>query len=448
MRITELAKYDFPEPLISSWLSQGIEKLLPIQEQAIKRHDLFNGKSLIVSAPTSSGKTFIGEMAAVYQGLKRRKTVYLVPLKALAEQKYEQFTTLYEPYGIRVAVSTRDRKEFDEALNRGDFEIAIIVYEKFFQLLNTTPKFLKDIGLVVVDELQLISDPSRGSSVELILTKLKMLSGSFQLIGLTAVLGNNRQVNEWLDIDLLHYDRRPVELRIGYLWNGVFHYRTYSSHDAGEEQLLSKLTGDAEAILEAVVTTLAQKGEQSLIFVSDKESARKLAKHLAENAGLTASEDALTELEELEATSSNEELAEVLAHGIAFHHADLTAEERSLVERHFRGEQIKVLVSTTTLAMGVNLPTRNVFIELSKWQTEPGDLRPALVYYISLFSKIAVHQFIIVCILPVLFIHKEGNKYSISRTMPFNNFRQKPEVREQRRFVRIEETKIMKINKR
>ena len=227
-RITDLAKYEFPEALLAAWQSQGIDKLLPIQEQAIRRHGLFNGKSFIVSAPTSSGKTFIGELAAVHQGLNGHKTAYLVPLKALAEEKFEYFQRLYEPYGIRIAVSTRDRKEFDDALNNGDFEIAIVVYEKFFQLLNSTPKFLSHIGLVVVDEIQLLADPSRGSTVELILTKLKMLQGRFQLIGMTAVLGNNRQVNEWLEVDLLHYDQRPVELRRGYLWDGEFHYWTYS----------------------------------------------------------------------------------------------------------------------------------------------------------------------------------------------------------------------------
>ncbi len=381
MRITDLAKYEFPDPLIDSWKAQGIEKLLPIQEQAIKRYGLFVGSSFIVSAPTSSGKTFVGELAAVHQGLTSRKTVYLVPLKALAEEKYEYFRKLYEPYGIRIAVSTRDRKEFDDAINNGDFEIAIVVYEKFFQLLNSTPKFLSHIGLVVVDELQLLADPSRGSTVELILTKLKMLQGKFQLIGMTAVLGNNRRINEWLDVDLLHYDRRPVELRMGYLWEGVFHYQTYNSQESGEEQLLSYSSENASEIFEAVVSKFAQQDEQSLIFVKDKETTRALSRCLAEHLDLPPADDALEGLSDLESTISNEDLTRVLARGVAFHNADLTPEERALVERHFRKESIKVLVSTTTLAMGVNLPTRNVFIELAKWHTIPGEPRP---YTISL----------------------------------------------------------------
>ena len=121
MNIATLSCYGFSDDMIAAWQSQGTLNLLPIQEQAIKRHRLFEGSNLIVSAPTSSGKTFIGELAAVYQGLHNKKTAYLVPLKALAEEKFESFRRLYEPYGIRVVVSTRDRREFDEDLDGGDF---------------------------------------------------------------------------------------------------------------------------------------------------------------------------------------------------------------------------------------------------------------------------------------------------------------------------------------
>ena len=86
------------------------------------------------------------------------------------------------PEGIRIVISTRDRKEFDEDLTHGHFEIAIIVYEKFLQLLNALRDFLGQVGLVVVDELQMLSDSSRGATVELILTRLRMLKGGFQLL--------------------------------------------------------------------------------------------------------------------------------------------------------------------------------------------------------------------------------------------------------------------------
>jgi len=111
----------------------------------------------------------------------------------------------------------------------------------------------------------------------------------------------------------------------------------------------------------------------------DKAKTRTTARHIGDNIDLPPAEEALEELSHLEATISNEELAQVLSAGVAFHHADLTIEERLLVERHFRKGNIRILVSTTTLAMGVNLPTRNVFIELRKWHSQPGEVRPSLI---------------------------------------------------------------------
>ena len=379
MHIKDLARWDIPDDLIDAWRKDGIENLLPIQEQAIKRHRLFDSGNLIVSAPTSSGKTFIGEMAAVYQGLKGKRAVYLVPLKALAEEKFQRFTKLYEQYDLKIVISTRDHKEFDKDLDEGDFEIAIIVYEKFFTLLNSSAKFLDQIGLIVIDELQLLSDPSRGSNLELILTKLKMLKNRFQLIGLSAVLGKDSEVDKWLDIDLLQYSRRPVELRTGYLYDGVFQYQTYNSLESGEEVLLPESPTEKLDIVIGAVSRLAKSGEQSLLFLMDKASTRQVAKIIAEKADLPPAEEALEELSHLETTISNEELAQVLSSGVAFHNADLTIEERLLIERHFRKRNIRVLVSTTTLAMGVNLPTRNVFIELRKWHSEPGERQPVRV---------------------------------------------------------------------
>jgi len=373
MQITQLSRYDFPEDMIANWRKLGIQTLQPIQVQAIQKHKLFDGNSMIVSAPTSSGKTFIGELAAVYQAINKKKTAFLVPLKAIAEEKFQTFRQMYSSSGIKVVISTRDHKEYDSDIENGKFDIAIIVYEKFFQLLNCNKTFLNKLGLVVVDELQMLADISRGPTLEMILTHLRMQREQlgFQLVGLSAVLGNHRLVNEWLDIDLLHYERRPVELRIGYLYQGVFHYRTMNSPGTGDETILKRPPEDRAEVLYAAVTKFSEDGEQSLLFLKDKNSVRGVAKALIQWINAPSATDAIAELETLEETHSRDELMELLQHGIALHHADLTIEERELVERHYRNRSILVLVSTSTLAMGVNLPTRNVFIELQQWRYDP-----------------------------------------------------------------------------
>ena len=78
MKMTDLLRYDIPSEIIELWREGESDRLLPVQEEAIKRHDLFGEENLLIQAPTSSGKTFIGEMAALQTALRRKKVVYLV----------------------------------------------------------------------------------------------------------------------------------------------------------------------------------------------------------------------------------------------------------------------------------------------------------------------------------------------------------------------------------
>ena len=162
MKMTELLRHDVPPEIIRLWQERESETLLPLQEMAIRRHGLFKGGNLLIQAPTSSGKTFIGEMAAIRTALRRKKVVYLVPLKALAEEKFDDFHRKYAAYGLEVIISTRDRREFDRQLECGNFSIAVVVYEKLAQLLVRRPERIEEIELIIADELELLSDPDRG----------------------------------------------------------------------------------------------------------------------------------------------------------------------------------------------------------------------------------------------------------------------------------------------
>ncbi|MFQ6032558.1 MAG: DEAD/DEAH box helicase, partial [Candidatus Zixiibacteriota bacterium] len=134
MKVEKLLRYGIPESVIQSWKKNLGEELLPLQTQAVTKHNLLNGESLIICAPTSSGKTFCGEMAAVANLYKRKKVIYLVPLKAIAEEKNSDFVEKYLELGIKVVISTKDRQEHDRKIAKGDFDLAIMIYEKFNQL--------------------------------------------------------------------------------------------------------------------------------------------------------------------------------------------------------------------------------------------------------------------------------------------------------------------------
>lgn len=366
MNMTGLLRYDLPPEIIRLWEKRESEALLPLQEMVIKQHDLFGKDNLLVQAPTTSGKTFCGEMAAVQTALRRKKVVYLVPLKALAEEKWTDFREKYEPYGMRVIISTRDRREFDADLESGNFSIAVVVYEKLAQLLVRRPERLREIELVIADELEIMSDPERGGLVEVLLTRI--LQEDIRLIALSAVIGHAAKLAQWMSGGLVQYERRPVDLRYGVLHEGVFRYRTYNDFAESEEELIDVPSESPWEILAENLVSLAQRGESCIIFVKDKYASRRGAELLAQSADLPAADKALEALRAQETTHSRESLLELLAHGVAFHNADLAPEERRIVEQAFRDGDLRVLVSTSTLAVGMNLPAQNVFITAEKWQ--------------------------------------------------------------------------------
>ena len=369
-RIRDLRKYELPDSLLEIWEQQQGEFLLPVQEVAVQRYGLFDGRSLVISSPTSSGKTFVGEMAAMRAAFAGKRVLYLTPLRALAEEKYETFRARYGTYGVKVVVATRDRREFDQDIEHGDFHLAVLVYEKLAQLLVRHPHLLRTVALVVVDELQMLGDPERGSGLELTLTKLLSSEPRPQLLGLSAVLREADQVADWLDADLLLQDERPVELYRGVVLGEHFRYRTYNTGEEGEEQLAQIESDDPREVLFAHVKHFAQQDEQVLIFLKGKRDTVQCALELAEEAELPPASEALAALEPLEETSLKTQLRDALIGGVAFHHADLTSAERAIVEAAYRNSEVRVIACTTTLAFGVNLPASTVFIEAVKWDTD------------------------------------------------------------------------------
>ncbi|MFP4192003.1 MAG: DEAD/DEAH box helicase [Candidatus Hydrogenedentota bacterium] len=366
MKMSELVRYGIPPEILQLWEEGESDRLLPLQEAAVKEHGLFGEGNLLFQAPTSSGKTFIGEMAALQTALRRKKVVYLVPLKALAGEKYRLLREKYAPYGVKVIVSSRDHREYDGAFEAGDFSIAVVVYEKLAQLLVRRPERLHEIELVIADELEILSDPDRGAAAELLLTRV--LEAGARVIGLSAVLGGADRLAEWMDARLAAHDRRPVELRYGVIHEGVFRYRTYNALGEAEEPAAD---AQADSVWELVTQNLlafVERGESCLVFVKARRESRLGAERLAERLDEPAAAEAIEALRGLESTHSRECLLNTLNSGVAFHNADLAPEERHVVEEAFRRGEVKALVSTSTLAQGLNLPARNVFLSTDKWR--------------------------------------------------------------------------------
>ncbi len=114
MKIKDLKNYGIPSYILNIWKKQPSPYLLPLQEEAIKKYGILNGNdNLLIIAPTSSGKSFIGEMAAISRVIHHKKIIYLVPLRSPAEEKYRHFQNLYNSHGSETVISTRNHREED-----------------------------------------------------------------------------------------------------------------------------------------------------------------------------------------------------------------------------------------------------------------------------------------------------------------------------------------------
>ena len=369
MNIEILEKHGIPGQVIKRWKSSGMKYLLPIQAECVNGYGILDGKSVVINGPGTSGKTFCGEMAAIRNAVLGRKSVFLVPLKAIAEEKYRLFKSRYSPLGIRVAMATRDH--IDRNISRGEYDILISVYEKFNSLTATDISLLRNTGCFILDEFQMISNDERGLVLELLIAKIRAFNPRSQLVVLMGEGSFPRDVSEWLKIPCIEENRRPVDLRLGILHRGTFHFRGFNDLREGEEFWLERRESGYEGPFNdqavAAMEALIGKGEQVIVFCSSKNGCVKLAEHLAENLNLPGAAECLKNIDEIPPSIQNERLARSLYGGVAFHHAELDSDQRALVEDGFRSGEIRALVSTTTLAWGVNLPAKNVFIEMMKY---------------------------------------------------------------------------------
>ncbi len=365
--------------LITEWEESLGEELLEVQAEAV-RAGVCRGANLVVSSPAGSGKTFVGELAAAAAVLRGEQTVYLVPTRALAEEKYEEFATRYEPLGVRVVVSTRERREHDGRVAAGDFDLLVAVNEKARALLVRRPEMWRRVGLVVVDEVQMLSDRARGPCLELILTGLRLGTERTQIVALSASLEGADELAAWLGAELVRVERRPVELRQGVFCGGRFRYVECNNGGEGYEELgeEAEYQGlDWAGTVVKLVEGFRAEGEQTLVFVRDRRGAERLALAIAENGG-ERSQRGSDVLAAQEPTLTTEALAEALEMGAAFHHAGLPREARVAVEQAFARGDVEVLVSTSTLALGVNLPARNVIVDAVRWDTDSDEGRPVI----------------------------------------------------------------------
>jgi helicase len=366
------SQFGLSKLLIETLEKAGIKQFYPFQISALNK-GILKRKNLVLSLPTASGKTLIAEICMVKSILKNKGgclCLYIVPLKALANEKYEDFKTKYEPLGINVGIATSD---FDVPSGYlAKYNILIATSEKVDSLLRFRAKWLvKLLRIVVLDEIHFIDDTNRGPTLEILIARLRQFNKNIQIFALSATIRNAKEIADWLDADLVYSDWRPVPLK-----EGVFYLGDIDFGDSTNKQI--EIFGSNE--LDAVcLDTIRNKG-QVLIFVNSRRSAQAVAKNISRLITNYISEEEKRNLDELavkientlaESTKMCKQLAYTVKNGVAFHHAGLHYKQRKAIEEYFKQNFIKVICTTPTLAAGVNLPARRVIIRDYK-RYQPG----------------------------------------------------------------------------
>jgi ATP-dependent RNA helicase HelY len=356
-------------------------KLDPFQREAIDKLDTGVG-GVLVSAPTSSGKTVVAEYA-IFRALRDgSKVIYTTPLKALSNQKYHDFV---REYGERtVGLVTGENTINDDA------PVVVMTTEILRNLIYEDPARLDLVRYVVLDEVHYIDDFPRGSVWEEIVIQAPR---TIKLIGLSATIGNYREVAEWMaenrgGMETIFHNVRPVELK---MWLAIHnHFLPLFKDDGGiDQRTWSKAAEEEEAsyrvgrftrlpsndLLKVIEELRRLDILPSIYFIFSRRGCREALQRCAyHELDLTtpAEKEAIDQVaaERLLGLKDRDEEAlfkrmvdsRLLRRGLAEHHAGLLPYHKEMVEELFQRGLIKVVFATETLSLGINMPARGVVV--------------------------------------------------------------------------------------
>lgn len=389
---------------MKSGLPQAFEATYPFrfdQFQTEALHGLVRGESILISAPTGSGKTVVGEFAVWMALQEGGKAFYTTPIKALSNQKYGDLLAVHGP--DKVGLLTGDNSINAQA------PVVVMTTEVLRNMIYDRSDLLQDLRFVVLDEVHYLQDRYRGAVWEEVIIHLPM---DVRLVSLSATLSNADEFADWLQTirgptRTIIESRRPVEIQHHYLVDGALYPMFVLDGDEPAPNPQIRLL-EAGTDPDRPARPRGQRGRRgrpprrrfprradlaellradnklpAIYFIFSRKGCDAAVQQcLREGVGLTGAQDrkkirelaesrtAYLDPQDLEVLGYAEWL-EALISGVAAHHAGLIPVFKETVEELFKAGLIKLVFATETLALGINMPAKTVLIEsLNKFTGE------------------------------------------------------------------------------
>ena len=324
-----VSQYDFPKH-INDYLSRaGVKSFLPVQHMSIGS-GLLEGKNLLVSSATASGKTLVAELAGLRSLKSGKKFIYLTPLVALANQKYDDFKRRFGKrysVSIRVGMSRIKTKE-DLVIVDSDIGSDIIVgtYEGLDFILRSGIG-IGEIGCVAIDEIHMLSNPDRGYRLSGLITRLRTLYPNAQLLGLSATIGNTEEIASELGMEAVIYEKRPIPLERHLIFKD----------DPGKRDIIRRIVASDWSN----VSKTGYHG-QTMVFTNSRLKCSQISRYLSSK-GIRSSA----------------------------YHSGLSYSERKKIEKDYWKQRLQCVVTTAALSAGVDFPASVVILESVFMGAEP-----------------------------------------------------------------------------
>jgi len=325
------------------------------QQEAI---DYINqGFSVIVSAPTGAGKTAIAEHILSTSIERNMGVIYTAPIKALSNQKFRDFQN---QYGENIGILTGD-----VSINPGA-PVLIMTTEIFRNKVLDEPKSLDKYSWIIFDEVHYIDNPERGTVWE---ESLIFLPAHMNILALSATIPNIDKLAKWIQsirnkpVKTVIEAHRPIPLH--------FFYQCQNEVVDNINYLKRMASGRPNKMANLINYVRQKEGLPCIYFVFGRRRAEELAYELHSYNFLNSNErnkildlyNSLCERFDLKHERSSAEIYSLIQRGIAFHHAGMLPTLKEVVERLFTSRLIKVIFTTETFALGINMPSRTVIFD-------------------------------------------------------------------------------------